>query len=112
MKKLFSLLLAAMLLLTVGNAFAADVELDKTVTTGTTTVSLNVDSTADSYTFTIPASVVIDPTTQYGYGDVTLKAGWELVSVNSVTIHISNVANGVKEQTYTDKVNKLDFESA
>lgn len=79
-----------------GSALAAGTtDLDKSVTTGTTTVSLNVDSSADSYTFTIPAAVTIDPATQRGEGVVTLKAGWELVSVNGISIAISKAANGV-----------------
>lgn len=84
-KKLVALLLAAMMLLTLTAAVAEnEIELDKTVTTGNTTVSLTVDSSADSYTFSIPAAVTIDPVTQYGYGTITLKAGWELISVNSI----------------------------
>lgn len=75
-KSLVALLITTLLVTVCCFALADELQLDKSVTSGSTTVSLTVDSTADHYTFTIPAAVVIDPVTQYGYGALTLKAGW------------------------------------
>lgn len=95
MKKLLALV-SVLYLMTVCTAFAdGEIELDSTVTTGTTTVTMNMDSVVDNYTFTIPASVSIDPVTQYGYGTVSLKAGWELNAANGVEIAIASAANQV-----------------
>ena len=74
---------------------AQTLELDRNTMTGTTEVSLTVDRSMDSYTVVIPSKVTIDPKTQYGYGDVVLKAGWELVSVNSLKVQLSGAENGI-----------------
>lgn len=107
MKKLISLLLAVSMLLAVSVAFATEgeIEMDKSITTGTTTVSMTIDSSADTYVFTIPSAVVINPKTQYGYGTVTLKAGWELISVNGISISISSAANSVGDHFPFEKQN-------
>lgn len=109
MKKIIvSLLFAVIIIIGCCFALADEIQLDKSVTTGNTTVSLNVDSTADTYIFTIPAAIVIDPGTQYGYGTLTLKAGWELISVNEIDLAISNVANGVKSNTQVTNIKNRD----
>ena len=105
---MLSLLLAFALILTAAFALAEGetepaettepaptLELDRNTMTGTTEVSLTVDRSMDSYTVVIPSKVTIDPKTQYGYGDVVLKAGWELVSVNSLKVQLSGAKNGV-----------------
>ena len=71
-----------------------------------------MDSSADSYTFSIPASVTIDPVTQYGYGTVTLKSGWTLVSVNGIKLNISNVANGVNNGYKKSSIGDFEITSA
>ena len=76
---------------------AQTLELDRNTMTGTTEVSLTVDRSMDSYTVVILSKVTIDPKTQYGYGDVVLKAGWELVSVNSLKVQLSGAENGIAD---------------
>ncbi len=104
MKKLLALLLTLTLVSLSAFALAEDdpatepadtLELDRNTMTGTTEVSLTVDRSMDSYTVVIPSKVTIDPKTQYGYGDVVLKAGWELVSVNSLKVQLSGAENGI-----------------
>ena len=86
---------------------AETLELDRNTMTGTTEVSLTVDRSMDTYTVIIPSKVTIDPKTQYGYGDVVLKAGWELVSVNSLKVQLSGAENGIADNFY---INTTSFE--
>lgn len=95
MKKLLAFILC--LTMAMGTvAFAEEVtgtELNKDVLEGSTNVSLTIDPDANSFVVVIPASVTIDPETKYGYFDVVLKAGWKLVSSNSLKVKIKGFAN-------------------
>ena len=110
MKKMLALLLVLTLVSLSAFALAEDnpatepaetLELDRNTMTGTTEVSLTVDRSMDSYTVIIPSKVTIDPKTQYGYGDVVLKAGWELVSVNNLKVQLSGAENGILDGYYS-----------
>ena len=113
MKKMLSLLLALTLILTAAFALAEGetepaettepaptLELDRNTMTGTTEVSLTVDKSMDSYTVIIPSKVTIDPKPQYGYGDVVLKAGWELVTFNRLKVQLTEAENGISDNYY------------
>ena len=110
MKKLLTLLIALTLVGLSAFALAEDdpaaepgetaesaqtLELDRNTMTGTTEVSLTVDRSMDSYTVVIPSKVTIDPKTQYGYGDVVLKSGWELVASNNLQVRLMGAENGI-----------------
>ncbi len=104
--KRFALLLLALFCLTCLTASALAegndpaepedvIELDRNTMIGNTEVSLTVDRSQDTFVVVIPSKVTIDPKTQYGYGDLVLKAGWELVSVNSLTVKLTSAENGI-----------------
>ena len=97
MKIMKTLALLVCMLTIASVAFAEDgeIQLDRNTMTGVTEVSLTVDNSADSFIVVIPSKVTIDPKTQYGYGDIVLKSGWELISVNSLKVKLSEAANGV-----------------
>ena len=97
MKIMKALALLVCMLTIASMAFAEDgeIQLDRNTMTGVTEVSLTVDNSADTYIVVIPSKVTIDPKTQYGYGDIVLKSGWELISVNSLTVRLSAAANGI-----------------
>lgn len=101
MKKLMALMLClSMVFGTV--AFAAENELNKDVMEGQTTVSLTIAPEANEFVVVIPATVTIDPETQEGTLDVTLKAGWKLVSSNSLKVRIKEFENGIRSGTAYD----------
>ena len=102
MKIMKTLALLVCMLTIASAAFAEDgeIQLDRNTMTGVTEVSLTVDNSADSFIVVIPSKVTIDPKTQYGYGDIVLKSGWELISVNSLKVKLSAAANGVGDGMY------------
>ena len=97
MKIMKTLALLVCMLTIASMAFAeeGEIQLDRNTMTGVTEVSLTVDNSADTYIVVIPSKVTIDPKTQYGYGDIVLKSGWELISVNKLRVKLSAAANGV-----------------
>lgn len=97
MKKLMAVLLIATLLCAVLPAYADDIELDGNTQTGETRISLTIDRSLDKYTFVIPSDVTIDPETKSGSFTVTLKAGFELIACNSISIALASAANGIKK---------------
>ena len=99
MKIMKALALLVCMLTIASMAFAEDgeIQLDRNTMTGVTEVSLTVDNSADTYIVVIPSKVTIDPKTQYGYGDIVLKSGWELISVNNLKVKLSEAANGIEE---------------
>ena len=99
MKKVTAFLMALMLAFSLQMAIGEEViELDRLTMTGTTTVSLEVNSARDTYIVIIPSRVEIDPVTQYGEGTITLKSGWSLISVNGLDVRLTAAENGVKSQ--------------
>lgn len=101
MKKLLALILCLSMAL-VSVAFATETELNKDVMEGQTTVSLTIAPEANEFVVVIPATVTIDPETQEGTLDVTLKAGWKLVSSNSLKVRIKEFENGIRSGTSYD----------
>ena len=96
MKKIVALALAWMLICTVMAASSEEIiQLDGNTMTGNTTVSLTVDNSSDTYIVVIPSRVVIDPKTQYGEGTITLRSGWELISINGLDIKLTAAENGI-----------------
>ena len=93
MKIIKALALLVCMLTIASAAFAEDgeIQLDRNTMTGVTEVSLTVDNSADSFIVVIPSKVTIYPKTQYGYGDIVLKSGWELISVNSLKVKYGRV---------------------
>lgn len=93
--KTLALLVCMLTIASVAFAEEGEIQLDRNTMTGVTEVSLTVDNSADSFIVVIPSKVTIDPKTQYGYGDIVLKSGWELVSVNGLKVRLSAAANGI-----------------
>lgn len=101
MKKLLAFFLCLSMLL---GAVAFATELNKEVMEGQTTVSLTIDPEANEFVIVIPATVEIDPETKKGESEIVLKAGWKLISSNTLTVNLKSAANGVydKSLTYDD----------
>ena len=107
MKKLLAFFLCLSMLLG-AVAFAEEVkELSKEVMEGQTTVSLAISPEDNEVVVVIPATVEIEPTTQYGEVAITLKSGWKLVSVNELKVRIKEFANGASTSTSTSRLFKL-----
>jgi len=94
MKKLVTLVLALCMVLCCAAA-AAETTLDKNITTGTTELTMVIDRSVDTYEVVIPSAVTIDPVTKQGSATVTLKAGCELISCNSLKVKLTKNANGM-----------------
>ena len=96
MKKIWVIVLAMLLVCSITMALAEDViELDRITKTGNTSVSLTVNNNRDTYIVVIPSKVEIDPVTQYGEGTITLKSGWQLISINGLDVKLTEAENGV-----------------
>ena len=96
MKKFTALILSLILSCSFTLALSEeDIELDRLNPTGETTVTMRVDNARDTYIVVIPSKVEIDPVTQYGYGTITLKSGWQLISVNGLDVRLTEAENGI-----------------
>lgn len=89
MKKFLTLFLALCLLMGVCIA-ETTITGDGEGATGQTLVTLTVDRSMDSYTVTIPPTVIIDPATKKGSMSITLNKGFELISCNSLSIKMKS----------------------
>ena len=96
MKKITALILSLILSCSFTLALSEEeIELDRLNPTGETTVTMRVDNARDTYIVVIPSRVEIDPVTQYGYGTITLKSGWQLISVNGLDVKLTAAENGI-----------------
>ena len=109
MKKFTALILSLILSCSFTLALSEeDIELDRLNPTGETTVTMRVDNTRDTYIVVIPSKVEIDPVTQYGYGTITLKSGWQLISVNGLEVKLTAAENGIGGGGYSNTDWTLD----
>ena len=101
MKKFTALILTLILSCSFTLALSEeDIELDRLNPTGETTVTMRVDNARDTYIVVIPSKVEIDPVTQYGTGTITLKSGWQLISINGLDVRLTAAENGIGSGAY------------
>lgn len=121
MKKVFAILLAALMVATMSvTAFAAEVDQDTTDKTGSTAVSFNVDPT---YTVTIPATVELekvdtDGTITYekdmtvtASAGVRLKEGEKIEVTLASDFYLETAASATYKLPYTVTVDDVDVEN-
>lgn len=114
MKRIAALMIALMLVCSFSIAMSEEVvELDRLTTTGTTSVSLTVNNSRDTYIVVIPSKVEIDPVTQYGEGTITLKSGWQLISVNGLDVKLTEAENGILDgrNTKSSSITCTEFQN-
>ncbi|MBQ8556870.1 MAG: hypothetical protein IJ438_13525 [Clostridia bacterium] len=96
MKKMLTLLLVLVMVFSVPVAIGQEYEGWDGAADMSSTVTMTIDDSLDSFIIVIPGAMTVDPLTKTGTMTVSLKAGWNLISRSSIALSLASSKNNMQ----------------